>query len=103
VSHNGNAFLVFQTDGNLVVYKVLRDGSTKVAWATGTGGGIAAAGEALMQPTDGNFGVYDVKGEGEWCSGTNNVGHTVVMQGDCNLVIYNEFDKAVWDTGTSPC
>ena len=102
VSSNGNAQLIFQTDGNLVLYKILRDGTAKAAWATSTVG-RAKGGEATLQSSDGNFVVTNTSGKAMWASGTVGVGHTVVMQTDCNLVILNEFGKPTWATGTWPC
>jgi hypothetical protein len=53
---DGNYRLIYQNDGNLVLYRV-SDGLAVSSAATGG----TAPGRALMQ-TDGNFVVYDAKG-----------------------------------------
>ncbi|TWW70801.1 hypothetical protein D4764_17G0002840 [Takifugu flavidus] len=54
---------------------------------------------ALFQH-DGNFVVY--RTEPVWASDTSGMDPTrLCMQGDCNLVMYNDEDKARWHTNTS--
>ncbi|WP_341959213.1 putidacin L1 family lectin-like bacteriocin [Pseudomonas sp. RC10] len=77
----GNYFLIFQDDGNLVVYR--NDGF--VMWHTATGSKGAA--RATMQ-TDGNFVIFDANGSALWNSGTyNNPGAFAQIQSNGNFVI----------------
>ncbi|XP_068160401.1 B-type lectin plumieribetin-like [Antennarius striatus] len=49
---------------------------------------------------DGNFVIY-TNGKAAWASGTNGSdGFRVVLQGDCNLVMYDCNDGAVWSTNS---
>ena len=88
--------LVFQDDGNLVVY----DNQNRALWASGTNG--QAASQCIMQ-TDGNlviYGYYDAI----WASGTNGWYNAYLdMQDDGNLVIYYpvSYTEAIWATGTN--
>jgi hypothetical protein len=100
--------LVFQTDGNLVLYgiddstlpvDIAKGQYTKALWATGTNGMGAVRCE--MQ-TDGNLVLYEANGAAVWASGTNgNPGAFLRCQDDGNLVIYLGPDaKALWSSGT---
>ena len=85
----GQYMLVFQADGNMVLYK---NGGTPI-WATYTQGKGATA--AFMQP-DGNFVVYAGKTP-LWQSNTAGNGDSqLVLQPDGNLVIYSP--TAAWST-----
>jgi len=88
--------LVFQDDGNLVVY----DNQNRALWASGTNG--QAASQCIMQ-TDGNLVIYGYY-NAIWASGTNGWwGAYLDMQNDGNLVIYYpvSYTDAVWATGTN--
>jgi len=88
--------LVFQDDGNLVVY----DNQNRALWASGTNG--QAASQCIMQ-TDGNLVIYGYY-NAIWASGTNGWwGAYLDMQNDGNLVIYYpvSYTEAVWATGTN--
>lgn len=92
VSGNRRFRLLYQSDGNLVLYD---DVDRTAPWASNTGG--ISAGHALLQ-TDGNFVVYDLAGTGRWAS--NTVGHAnarLLLQNDGNLVLYASNGQAVWD------
>ena len=90
-SANKRYRLVYQTDGNLVLYD---DGDGTIPWASGTGG--TSAGQALMQ-TDGHFVVYDAQVVGVWGSGTaGNANARLVLQNDGNLVIYSASGQPLW-------
>src|SRR5262249_28728428 len=92
-SVDGRFWLVYQGDGNLVLYQ----GSNPL-WATATYG--TTPGFAAMQ-TDGNFVVYDSTGAAVWASGT--WGHPrafLVVQGDGNTVIYSTDSSPLWATNT---
>ena len=77
-SADGRFRLVYQVDGNLVLYQ----GSTPL-WGSGTSG--TELGFAVMQG-DGNFVVYDSTGP-VWWSGTGTPGAFLVVQDDGNTVI----------------
>jgi hypothetical protein len=93
LSNNKAAMLVFQTDANLVLYRVDAGGGTHAIWASNTN---AAPGNVQFQKGDGNFVLYDVQGHALWASNTVNRGHILRVQDDCNAVIYDEFGNAVW-------
>lgn len=83
--------LVYQTDGNLVLYDdVLRT----APWASYTAG--TSPGRVLMQ-ADGNLVIYDQLGRGVWSTGTVGYpGAYVVLQNDGNLVIYAASGQPLW-------
>lgn len=91
-STNGRFRLLFQTDGNLVLYD---DVERSAPWSSNTPG--ISAGSVLMQP-DGNLVVYDTQGRDHWSTVTpGNAGAYVVVQNDGNLVIYRTGGDAAWD------
>lgn len=76
----GDYCLVFQQDGNLVVYR----GDVAV-WNSATDGSGAV--QAVMQ-TDGNFVLYDASGRAVWNTGTGgNAGAFAQIQSNGNFVI----------------
>ncbi|MGE3342579.1 MAG: matrixin family metalloprotease [Vicinamibacterales bacterium] len=89
-SPNGRYQLVYQGDGNLVLY----DQSTRQAlWWTGTAG---AGGQAVLQ-TDGNFVVYDAALAPLWFTGTaGNPDSFLAVQSDGNLVLYSQARRVLW-------
>ena len=92
-SRNGRAELLYQGDGNLVLYV---DG--RALWASHTAG--RAAGEAVMQG-DGNLVVYDGARQPVWASGTSgHDGALLAVQDDGNCVIYHD-GRALWATHTA--
>jgi len=94
-SANGLYTLIYQSDGNLVLYP---NGSTNALWASGTNG--SSRGSAIMQ-TDGNFVVYDQSGNAVFAAGTDgNPGSRLVVQNDGNVVIYAPDGTALWATNT---
>lgn len=91
-SGNGRFRLLFQTDGNLVLYD---DVERSASWSSRTPG--ISAGSVIMQP-DGNLVVYDAQGRDHWSSATpGNAGAYVVVQNDGNLVIYRTDGESPWD------
>ena len=91
-SANGRFRLLFQTDGNLVLYD---DVERSAPWSTNTAG--TSAGHVIMQ-TDGNLVVYDAQGRDHWSTGTP--GHSsayLVVQPDGNLVVYRPDGETPWD------
>jgi hypothetical protein len=123
-----NAYLTMQTDGNLVLYS---PGAGPAQWATGTN---PSSGTLAVLQNDGNFVVYAGSGQVLWSSGTNAYrgtalctdqtlqqgqflgftgqqtagqpvsGPTLVMQKDCNLVLYETSQSGtatpVWSSDT---
>jgi hypothetical protein len=94
-SADGQYFLVYQTDGNLVLYSN-RTGAP--LWASNTAG--RPVGVCIMQ-TDGNLVIYDLDAHPLWASNTaGNPGSRLVVQGDGNVVIYRPNNSAAWATNT---
>jgi len=94
-SGNGRFTLVYQGDGNLVLYR--SDG--RPLWASQTAG--RSAGRTVMQ-LDGNLVVYDGGGTPIWASGTNGYGGAwLIVQDDGNLVIYSASGAPLWASGTN--
>jgi pimeloyl-ACP methyl ester carboxylesterase len=85
--------LVYQGDGNLVLYR-----GSNALWHSGTYG--TSPGRVIMQG-DGNLVVYDSSNRARWASGTQ--GHPnayLVVQNDGNVVIYSRSNSPLWDTET---
>ena len=93
-SSDGRWHLIYQLDGNLVLY----DANWRPIWHTGTDG--SRPGMAIMQ-LDGNFVVYDAEGVPLWSSERSfgYSGARLAMQNDGNLVIYGPDGAPLWDTG----
>jgi hypothetical protein len=91
-STNNRYRLLYQTDGNLVLY----DETARTAlWATGTGG--TTTGQAAMQ-TDGHFVIYDADGAVRFSTGTaGNTNAYLLVQNDGNVVIYSASGQPIWD------
>ena len=120
-----NAYLAMQTDGNLVLYP--QGQAASALWAAGT---EANPGAYVEMQNDCNLVVYSSSGAALWESGTNDFRGTalctddtlqagqflgfsssttqasmyLVMQKDCNLVLYEQSgsgsDDAIWSSGT---
>jgi Domain of unknown function (DUF4476) len=92
-SRNKMFFVVYQDDGNLVLYTR----GEKPLWASNTGG--ISSDRCLMQ-ADGNVVIY--KGQKPvWASNTyGNPNAKLIMQDDGNLVIYDANNKAIWASNT---
>ena len=93
VSSNGRFTLVYQGDGNLVLYA-----GSEPLWDCGTHG--QTCGQAILEG-DGNIVVYDASGRAIWSSDTPGHPRThLVLQDDGNLVLYAEDGSALWSSGT---
>jgi hypothetical protein len=90
LSSNGQFQLVYQNDGNLVLYRT-SDGN--VRWATNTNGTVPGV---LIMQTDGNLVLYRGTGGAIWSSGTNTGGSHFDVQTDGNLVIYRPNGTPAW-------
>jgi len=93
-SSDGRYRLVYQTDGNLVLYRT--DGSP--LWASGTNG--RPVGQTIMQD-DGNLAIYGPNQEFVWNTGTQVAGSRLVVQNDGNLVVYAADGSAIWASNTA--
>jgi subtilisin family serine protease len=95
-SCSGNTRLIFQTDGNVVLYR--NDGVA--LWHTRTNGKTNAT--YFTMQNDGNLVLYTNTWSPLWNSRTaGNTNAFLFLQDDRNLVIYNDrFDRALWNTGT---
>jgi hypothetical protein len=111
--------LVFQEDGNLVVYKFASATSYKPVWNAGTNG---LAIKSCVFQEDGNLVMYDFAGKAKWAANggaidksgsafkgdnfypTGKGSHWLAMQNDGNLVIYvgayPAIDQSRWSTGS---
>ncbi len=90
--------LVFQTDGNLVLYDITGT-SQQAVWASNTNG---KGGTRLAFQTDGNLVIYTSANKPIWASGTNGQGIAkLVLQKDGNLVLYDGASHAKWASGTN--
>jgi CubicO group peptidase (beta-lactamase class C family) len=98
-SSNGRAYLVMQTDGNLVLY---RADNGLALWASGTSKPSGASGPnyTFMQ-IDGNLVVYTVANAPLWSSGTyGNPGAYLVLEDSGNLVVYSATSTPLWFSNT---
>ncbi len=93
--------LIFQDDGNLVLYKTSQFlQSAGVVWSSGTSG----TGYMMAFGTDGDMNIYSSGGCSVWSTNTSgNNGATFAVQDDGNLVIYSSAGKAVWNSGSVTC
>jgi hypothetical protein len=93
VSQDGRFRLLYQQDGNLVLY-----GPTGPRWASNTRG--SSVGSCDLQG-DGNFVLYDAAVRPRWATGTNGKpGAWLLLQNDGNLVLYRA-GVPIWATGTN--
>lgn len=92
-SSNFDYYLIFQNDGNLVLYN--RNGSSR--WASNTN----RKGASAEFQQDGNLVVYNRSGKALFSTGTNTKGNVLIVQEDGNLVIYDRRKKAVWSSETA--
>lgn len=90
-SPSGRMRLVYQSDGDLVLYD---DDRQERLWSTGTGG--TPPGHAILQ-LDGNLVVYQRDGSARWSSGTSgNRNARLVVQDDGRLAIVSWDGRTVW-------
>jgi uncharacterized repeat protein (TIGR01451 family) len=93
-SPSGRFFLLYQLDGNLVLY----DRGIEPLWASGTLG--VPTGQVIMQG-DGNLVLYDRAGRPAFATNTSgNPGAQLRLQDDGNLVIYTSHGVPIWATMT---
>ena len=93
--------LLYQKDGNLVIYP--NYGGTAI-WSSNTPGHLP--GKAVMQE-DGNFVLYDKNNYPYWATETYGKGaapYRMTMQKDRNLVLYSNYNNriaALWTSNTN--
>jgi hypothetical protein len=93
-SMDGAFRLVYQLDGNLVLYRE----SGGAPWASGTSG--TSVGQTSMQG-DGNLVVYDADGVPRFASGTDgNPGAELYIDTEGTLTIVGTNDETLWTTAT---
>ncbi|MFE8595380.1 hypothetical protein [Archangium violaceum] len=93
---NEVARLVFEADGNLVLYRI--DGANwGRIWASNSGG---KGGNTLLFQNDGNLVIYAPQGP-IWATGSNtpNLG-IMKLQADSNFVLYESTGRAKWASNT---
>lgn len=94
-SCTGNYYLVFQGDGNVVLYN---NSTGRAIWHTATHG---QSSDWLVMQGDGNFVLYG-GGRPLWATGTEGRGGAyLAVQDDGNVVIYTADRRAVWASGTN--
>ena len=92
-SSDGRFQLIYQADGNLVLYQ---NGSA--IWNSGTYG--TSAGRTVMQ-SDGNLVIFNASNTPVWASNTGgNASAYLAVQSDGNTVIYRSNGSAAWATNT---
>ena len=95
---NGFFKLIYQGDGNLVLY---RTDTNQALWATGTNG--QAPGKVYMQ-SDSHFVVYNSGGGAIWASGVygGQYGNsTLNLTEEGNLEVRDQYGQVIWQTGTT--
>lgn len=93
-SGNRDYYLIFQSDGNLVVY----DRNNQVLWDAKT----SNRGSRAEFQNDGNLVVYNRKGQPLFATNTSDKNaRTLVMQNDGNLVVYDAGNNALWGSDQS--
>jgi hypothetical protein len=98
-SNNGEFTLVYQSDGNVVLYAYYGQGRQEAMWSSDTRGQIP--GRFVMQD-DGNLVIY--RGGDNWHVFATNTyvrQSRLILQDDGNLVIYPQgSNHALWATNT---
>ena len=93
VSPGGTTRLLYQTDGNLVLYA---SGGVAV-WASDTVG--YSAGHATLQG-DGNLVVYDAEGVPRWASGTSADGAYLRVYDEGHVTVHDASGVGLWWSGS---
>jgi len=97
VSPSAQYRLVYQTDGNLVLYD---DVARRDLWSTNTA--LTSAGFLTVQP-DGNLVLYNAQSRDMWSSGTSGDANAyLVVQNDGNVVLYRANGQPLWDRISRP-
>jgi hypothetical protein len=95
-SRRGDYRLIFQNDGNLVLY---RGSKNSPVWSSNTAN---AGGTVAVMQNDGNLVIYGANQTPIWSTNTNGSGGTrLIVQDDGNVVIYRPDNVAVWSANTN--
>jgi hypothetical protein len=87
--------LVFQKDGNLVLYNI-KNSSKEVIWATGTN----QKAETFKALKNGNFALFNTKNEQIWS--TRTIGkNRLILEENGNLVVYSQSGEIEFQTETT--
>jgi hypothetical protein len=98
-SINGRYTFVYQSDGNLVLYKNNPGRPATPLWSSVTTGKSAGV---LVMEGDGDLVIYDAGRQRVWSSNTaNNPGSRLVVQNDGNVVIYRPDRTPIWSTNAA--
>ncbi len=95
--------LILQEDGNVVLYRLVRDGKAKIVdkvalWDTKQS---TRYGSRITFQADGNLVQYDLNERPIWKSDTKRSDvRSLDLQQDGNLVIYTTNGAAIWSSGT---
>lgn len=92
-SDDGSFTLLYQMDGNLVLY-----GGAGALWASNT---VDTAPGFVSLQGDGNFVIYNADGAALWATNTFGDGNWLSVQNDGNVVIYDAGGNALWATNTA--
>jgi pimeloyl-ACP methyl ester carboxylesterase len=93
-SPNGRFTLVFQSDGNLVLYEP--GGGAR--WDSRTRGSTPGV---LSMQFDGNLVIYDAWDGEVWSTGTSgNAGAYLAVLNDGDVVVFDQDGESLWRTGT---
>lgn len=101
LADNGVVKLVWQGDGNLVMYDAtaLKKKRPKALWASHTWNkGNKSLQRTLCFQKDGNLVIFNEDDQPIWETGTANVGETLALGSDCRLQVVNEAGLAVWSS-----
>lgn len=90
ISNDGRCRAGLQSDGNFAVWQ-----ENRVVWMTGD---RAGGGGYVTVQSDGNIGVWGRRGAWESETGWTGRGHRLVMQDDCNLVLYSTGNAPIWSS-----
>lgn len=98
-SPNGRYTFVYQSDGNLVLYRNYKNYDRRALWASSTDGRVV---ERCIMQGDGNLVIYGPGNEYVWDTSTD--GHPesrLVVQDDGNVVICDPAGTPLWATNTN--
>ncbi len=98
LAENGTAVLIWQNDGNLVLYKTKRHQGRRIAvWATNTSTGRGKGPKRrLCFSEEGNLSVRDKAGNSFWETNTAGRGSALQLGYDCNLQVIDANKRPLW-------
>ena len=98
LADNGTAVLIWQNDGNLVLYKTKWDKGRRIAvWASNTSTGRGKGPKRrLCFSEEGNLSVQDEAGNSFWETNTAGRGRALQLGYDCNLQVIDANKMPLW-------